>query len=353
MNGARLLPWLVPGLCVLLAACDPFTEARPMMDEYLERLGRVLDTPAVSLAAPLPAASPLPRRRDRIRELPELDMGVLDFLSLYGCELQFVVGEKNSVMGRVMQPINRLRYEIRFIKTGEDCLPEVEEASVQDVLEAAIASKRDSLPLAVWNATWGTREIEQLFTLTKGYYPVAAEGNPVSDLVLDLEHLNVVVEKLLRGDLSADLQGLGAIHQRWQAEYRAGQIINSARLLIAALDAGTEIIAGRLSDRPLCLNGKPNNQSSIVRNFFFNIYIGRVQPWMSDVSRARDSLIAGFARLGELQEDVMDNGFRGWYQRHLSADAPGSLWRQLDEAIQRHTEHWQELLGQCGLRPGV
>jgi hypothetical protein len=353
MTGTRLLPWLVPALCMLLAACNPFTEARPMMDEYLERLARVLETPAVSVSGPLPAASPLPRRRDRIRELPELDMGMLDFLSLYGCELQYVVGEKNSVMGRVMQPVNRLRYEIRFIQTGEDCLPEVEEPSVQEDLEAAIASKRDSLPLAIWNATWGTREIEQLFTLSKGYYPVAAEGNPVSDLVLDIEQLNVIVEKLLRGDLSADLQGLGATHQRWQAEYRAGQIINSARLLIAALEAGTEIIAGRLSDRPLCLNGKPNNQSSIVRNFFFNIYIGRIQPWMSDVSRARDSLIAGFARLAEQQQEAMDDGFRAWYRRHLSADAPDSLWRQLDKAMQRHTEHWQELLGQCGLRPGA
>jgi hypothetical protein len=324
-----------------------------MMDEYLERLSRVLETPAVSLSEPLPVVSPLPRRRERIRELPELDMGMLDFLSLYGCELQYVVGEKNSVMGRVMQPINRLRYATRFIRAGEDCLPEVEEESLREDLKAAIASKRDSLPLAVWNATWGTREIEQLFTLTKGYYPVAAEANPVSDLVVDVEQLNVLVEKLLRGDLNADLQGLGPIHQRWQAEYRAGQIINSARLLIAALDAGTEIIAGRLSDRPLCLNGKPNNQSSIVRNFFFNVYIGKIQPWMSDVSRARDSLIAGFARLAEQQKEAMDDGFRAWYRRHLSADAPGSLWRQLDKAIQRHTEHWQELLGQCGLRPGA
>ena len=271
MTGTRLLPWLVPGLCVLLAACNPFTEARPMMDEYLERLGRVLDTPVVSLSEPLPAASPLPRRRDRVRELPELDMGMLDFLSLYGCELQYVVGEKNSVMGRVMQPINRLRYEVRFIETGEDCLPEVEDESVQEDLQSAIASKRESLPLAVWNATWGTEEIENLFTLSKGYYPVGEGQLPVSDLLRDLEQLSETVTALLRQQLAVSLNNLGAIHQRWQAEYRAGQLVNSARLLIATLDTGTEVLQARLAERPLCLNGKPNNQSDVVRSLFFSV----------------------------------------------------------------------------------
>lgn len=354
MPGDRWLQWLIPGICaLLLAGCNPFSEAKPMMTEYLDRLGRVLDTPSASLPEQLPAASALPRRRERVLVIPELELGMLDFLSLYGCELQYVVGEKNSVMGRVMQPINRLRYEVRFIRAAEACLPELDDEGLQDTLQLAITRKRQSLPLATWNATWGTEEVEQLFTLAKGYYPVAAEHNPVADLVLDLEQLNAMVKALGREQLDVPLEDLGRIHQRWQAEFLAGQVINSARLLIAALDAGTETLAARLDDRPLCLNGKPNNQSEIVRNFFFNVYIGEVQPYMSDVSRARDSLIAGFARLAEQQQPVLPDGFRGWYRRHLSAEAENSLWQELDAAMMRHTRHWQELLGQCGLRPGA
>ncbi|MFP3442432.1 DUF3080 family protein, partial [Pantoea sp. SIMBA_133] len=81
-----------------------------------------------------PSASQLPRRRDRVLTMPELDMGMLDFLSLYGCELQYVVGEKNSVMGRVMQPLNRLRYEIRFIEAARDCLPDIEDEEFAEEL---------------------------------------------------------------------------------------------------------------------------------------------------------------------------------------------------------------------------
>ncbi len=353
MPGNRWLQWLIPGICaLLLAGCNPFSEAKPMMTEYLDRLGRVLDTPSLSLPEHLPTASALPRRRERLLTIPELELGMLDFLSLYGCELQYVVGEKNSVMGRVMQPINRLRYEIRFIRAAEACLPEVDDPALRDTLQAAIDSKRETLPLATWNATWGTEEIEQLFTLAKGYYPVSEELNPIADLALDLEQLNAIVRALQQDELKVPLDDLGRIHQRWQAEFLAGQAINSARLLIAALDAGTETLQERLTDRPLCLNGKPNNQSTIVRNFFFSVYIGKIQPYMSDVSRARDRLIAGFAQLAE-QQPVMPETFRSWYHRHLSLDADASLWRQLDEAMMRHTRHWQDLLGQCGLRPGA
>ncbi|MGC8121476.1 DUF3080 domain-containing protein [Marinobacter sp. VGCF2001] len=353
MPGRRWFVWLVPGICSLaLAGCNPFSDAESMTDEYLARLARVLETAQVA-EGKLPEASIPPRRRERTLALPELDLGMLDFLSLYGCELQYVVGERNSVMGKVMQPINQLRYEVRFIRAAEACLPEVDDEGLTDALEAAIESKRASLPLAVWNATWGTEEIERQFTLSKGYYPVSETGNPASDLVRDLARLNLQVDSLLSQNLDVSLDNLGEIHQRWQADVLAGQAINSARLLISTLNAGSRILQARLEEQPLCLNGRPNNQSDIVQSFFFSIYIGKIQPYMSQVSRARDSLIEGFAELARHQTTVMPASFMPWYQRHLAADVDSSLWQQLDQAIDRHTRHWQDLLAQCGLRPGA
>ncbi|MBC7184704.1 MAG: DUF3080 family protein, partial [Marinobacter sp.] len=130
---------IIPVLASLLAGCNPFSDARPMMDEYVERVARVLESdPQLSDITP---ASQLPRRRDRVLAMPDLDMGMLDFLSLYGCELQYVVGEKNSVLGRVMQPLNRLRYEIRFIEAARDCLPGIEDEDLAEELEEAVQAK--------------------------------------------------------------------------------------------------------------------------------------------------------------------------------------------------------------------
>ncbi len=342
---------IVVFLALVTAGCNPFSEAPSMMDEYVERVARVLDG-EVSLSE-LPKIQRMPRRRDRHLDMPELELGMLDFLSLYGCQLQYVVGERNSMMGRVMDPLNRLRYELRFIQAARDCLPDIDREKLKKSVEQAIDSKQKSLPVAVWNATWATEEIETLFTLSKGYFPVAAESNPVSDLSTDVNRLNSTVQSLQDGQLDHSLDYLGEVHQRWQAEHRAGQLINSARLLVVRLDDATALIRSRLGDRPLCINGKPNNQSDIVQTMFFSVYIERIQPYLSDVRSARDDLIRPLATLSELQAEVRPPSFGAWSGEYLAFAGEKSLWQDLDRAMAEHTTSWQQLLGQCGLRPGA
>jgi hypothetical protein len=351
---------------IFVAACNPFDEARPMMDEYVERLGHVLETdPQFSELAPAPI---LPRRRERVLDMPELELGMLDFLSLYGCDLQFVVGEKNSILGKVMQPLNRLRYELRFIASAGQCLQSSindGDEKLQDMLQQAISSKRKNLPIALWNATWGVEEVESLFTTSKGFYPVIGE-NPLSDLAREAAQLESAARSLLNGELEQNLDFAGTVHQRWQAEYHAGQLINSALLVTARLNDGTGVIKRRLAQRPLCLSGNPNNQSTIVQGMFFSIYIGKVQPYLADLSRARIELLEPLVQLAQIQTAVMPQSFQRWQARALPADAgvegvrienanaeSANVWSNLDKAVADHTRGWQQLLEQCGLRPGT
>ncbi|MDN6318275.1 MAG: DUF3080 domain-containing protein [Marinobacter sp.] len=351
MTGVRTAQLLISVAgAFLLAGCNPFSDARPMMDEYVERVGRVLDVEPVF--SDIPASEQIPRRRNRVLPMPELELGMLDFLSLYSCELQYVVGEKNSVMGKVMQPLNRLRYEVRFIRTAGDCLNTIEDDELISILEQAVASKRESLPVAIWNATWGVKEVERLFTFAKGEYPVEAV-DPLSDLARDARQLNNAVTELLQQNLEVDLGFWGKVHQRWQAEYRAGQLINSAHLVRTRLGDATRLIRQRLNGRPLCLNGKPNNQSDIVKSMFFSVYIGKIQPYLADLRRARTDLIEPLSKLAAMQNDVMPEHFQEWYRSTLALTGNESIWTNLDEAVATHTKSWQTLLEQCGLRPGV
>ena len=41
-----------------------------------------------------------------------------------------------------------------------------------------------------------------------------------------------------------------------------------------------------------------------------------------------------------------------WQQQVVSLDTPDSLWRQWEQASQRHTKAWQDILSQCGMMPG-
>lgn len=320
------------------------------MDEYIERTARVLDQP-YTLSA-IPPTEPLPRRRDRVLDMPAVELGMLDFLSLFGCELQVVAGERASVLGRVMQPINRLRYEVRFIDAAEACLPEISDKELKAAVRAAIISKQNSLPIAVWNATWGVEEIENLFTRTEGLLRLEPEPGMVN-LATDLNALNVMLEPLLQGQTSTSLDALGAVQQQWQAHQAPGQLILSAQMLITRLDDASDVLEARLQTRPLCLNGKPNRQSDIVQSMFFSVFIGRVQPYLARVRRARDDIIGPLTTLAERQQAVMPVSFKNWYARYLKLEGDGSLWAELDASQRRHIELWQQQLEQCGLRPGV
>ena len=139
----------------------------------------------------------------------------------------------------------------------------------------------------------------------------------MSDLALDIDSLNAAVVRLYSEDLAVSLDFAGDVHQRWQAEFRAGQLINSALLLTARLQDGTELLRQRINGRPLCLNGQSNNQSDIVQNMFFSVYIEKIQPYMSAVNQGRAALIEPFERLAKVQEEGMPESFKAWYQRCL------------------------------------
>lgn len=181
-------------------------------------------------------------------------------------------------MGKVMQLLNRLRYELRFIASSERCLQtsvnksgENENKELQDILPQSIISKRESLPNAVWNATWAIEEVEALFTTSK---------------------------------------------------------------------------------HPLCLNGKPNNQSTISHAMFFSIYIDKVQQYLADLYRACDALMAPLAQLAHIQSGVMPSSFQRWQSQTLPFVIDGKsagVWGDLDQAVADHTRSWQQLLEQCGL----
>lgn len=342
---SSLLPWLV-----VLSGCNPFSAPQSLMDEYVERTARVLDQ-SYELSA-IPSVDALPRRRERVLDMPDVELGMLDFLSLFGCELQVVAGERASVLGRVMQPANRLRYEVRFIETANECLPEISDEGLREDVAQAVASKRQSLPIAVWNATWGVEEVESLFTRTEGLYPLEPKDG-VANLARDLAALNTMLMPLLAGSTDTNLEQLGAVHQQWQAHQAAGQLLLSARMLITRLDDASDVIEARLNGRPLCLDGKPNNQSDIVQGMFFSVFVERVQPYMVRVRRGRDNIIGPLATLASQQKEVMPEAFTDWYQRYLSLEGESSLWARLDASQQRHIELWQRQLEQCGLRPGT
>lgn len=346
---SRLL--VVSCLAWFLAGCDPLAEPESLFDEYLERTARVLDGEVV--ATPVPTAPRVPRRRERVRTLPDLDVGMLDFLSLYGCELQHVIGERNSVLGRVLHPAGLLDYELRFVRAAEDCMGSIGSERLAARVGEVVAIKRAALPDVIWNAIWGSQEIEHLLSLSGGILPVGHDRDVAGAMAGDLQALQSAVGRILDDDLDVDIPSLDSLYQRWQARPLAGQAIRAAVLAATRLNDASSLIEARLGDRPMC--ARPSLRPRAAENMqgmFLSVYIGHVQPYLADLQRVRREVIAPLAALSDLGETSRTPEVAAYAARALRDDTGHGLWHAYDRAVDRHTRAWQALLEQCGMRPG-
>lgn len=337
-------------LAVWLAGCDPFARPESMLDEYNRRLARVLDVePELT---PVPAAPGLPRWRERVREIEPVSIGMLDFLGLYGCELQFVVGERNSSLGRVAHPLTRLDYERRFIIAAEACLDELERETLAERLREVSAQKRESLANAAWNAVWGAQEIEHHFTRARGPLPIGLNRDRLSVSVQNATRLEHRIRALLDGQLEHDLTTLDPVYQRWLNDPTAGQALRSAILVATRLDDAARLIEQRLGERPLCPAGRPNRQAEIMRNMLDSVYATEVQPYLANVQHVRRELLPPLLAMARLNRLAPSESFEQYVGMVLDQEDEPSLWQSFDQAIVRHTGAWQALLEQCGMRLG-
>lgn len=336
-------------IILLLSGCDPFSQPDSMMESYIERLARVLEVDEQT--SQLIEVQTLPRLRDRRIDIEQIKINMLDFLSLYGCQLQVVVGERNSAMGRVMTPLNDLRYQLRFIDEARQCLPEIEQQKLKARLKQAIQQKQDTLTHYFWNAIWADEPIAELMSQSSGFYQQDQAHISPETLKADLQHASKVLQALKSGSLEPELKKMGEIQQRWVFDHSGGQLINSARLLITRLNDASDMLQQKISGKPLCYMNKPNPRAERVKGVFFNVYIARVQPYISDVSRDGELLFSGLSSLIELQKPDLPASFQPYYRQVIDVSNKGSLWHQFDEAVRRHTESWQKLLRQCGMQP--
>ncbi len=345
----RLSP--VALLIPFLLACDPFAKPESLMDEYVKRLGRVLEIEPTLSA--IPVAPEFPRMRERVRDIPQINVSMLDFLGLYGCELQHVVGQRNSTLGRVMHPTTRLDYEVRFIRAAEECIPELDRDSLKQRLAEVVSIKRDTLGDIAWNAFWGSREIEAVFTRSRGAMPVRGDPNAVSQAASDLQFVDALLQRVLAGELTVELGGLDPVYQGWHRQPVAGQLIQSAILLTTRLEDAASLLEARLGETPLCERPIRTRRAETMQSMFLSVFAGEVQPYLADVQRARFALIPAITSLAMLGGDARSAHFDAYVAEALSQRAETGLWHRFDRAVARHTQAWQALLEQCGMRPGM
>ena len=331
-----LLPVLLP---LVLAGCWSGGENDARAEAYVDALAGAFGV--APEPSRIPTVEPLPRPRERRLELPELDMGLVDFLSLYGCELQVVIGERTSVLGRVAHPGTRMEYHLRFLAAVEACLPKVDSESRTKSLKKAYDARAESLPLALWNGVWGSDEMARLVSRSGGRVPEAVPEQALDRLIESLSGTASMLASVEPGRVPEGLAAMTEHYRQWRREPRFGQLLRSAEALQARLGDSAGILDRALASAQGC----PTDAGAVAlyRKHYLDGLVPRirqVQGYGRRMARALEALVEA---TGASPPDAM----MPFINRNLRIRRSGSVWQDLDQAVARHAAAWNRLLERC------
>lgn len=327
---------------MLVSGCGFFGERETQLDNYVTELATEFDTPAE--LSPIPTVESLPRRRYRRMAMPDVNLGLVDFLSLYGCELQVVMGERTSILGRVMDPGTRLEYEIRFLAAAHDCIPDIESERRAEKVADAAWTKEEHLSAALWNGIWGVEEMETLLSRSRGTLPDSRVDDAFDDLARHLDGLIQMLETLEPGVLPVELDALKDNHRLWRSRALVGQLLRSAEAVHTRLDDAAHLVEQLGAQDPACerIEGAPE---ALYRELFLE----QAWPRVARVQQYQRQIIPRLNRLLEAPGADIPQAMEAFVSRNLDVRSQDSVWHDLDEALARHGRAWTGLISACSL----
>lgn len=320
---------------VLLAAagCQP-SGPDAVLSDYVTRVARIVEQPV--LPAPPEALMPYPDARDLSVDIPRRTIDIAEFFELHGCDMGALVGLRNSPLGRLQTPSQRLGYEAAWLAALARC-----GGGAADWAQTLGDDKRALLPALFWNATFAAPELR---TAMGG-----AGAAPDADLADLLRSLHDSYRALGAG--SFDLSAL----EQTLARLRTGSWVGPARqrwLQWRRHLQATSALLGPAAPR-LCLNQQPTPRSRRLQNVFLGFYVEQIQPELAREMGRHAAWIEEIERLTGALGPVVPEPFQQWYAAVLDPAEPGSEWQRTRLAVTDHARAWQRLLAACGIEPGA
>jgi hypothetical protein len=354
-------PVALISLVLCLAACGPAPDAGEVLHDYLWRLQNVTGLDASWPEAEELQLPPSPRKRLRRFTLSGYEVDLLDFVELQSCGLGALVGERNSSLGRVMPDSRRLAYDIDFIRQSQACIDALQrsgEAELAAVIAAQLATRKQELPQAIWNALAGSDELARLFTPAApllGAQDAAEQTGALRQQLNELLALLRAQQRLSAEASSAlpplDYDALDRVLGRLEGARSGGSMMKTLLAMSVYLERSAELLERAVQERRLCPMQRPTQRSHHLHNVFERYYVAAVQPMMALLVRDAGEALDALEQIRQLSGDAPGEEVAA-YWNYVLGKKPGSLWHRHEQAIRRHTLAWQSALGECGLMPG-
>jgi len=320
---------------LMLVGCDARYKPEQVLSEYATSLSR---SGYLDVSVPDPVMPKLyPSVQVRTMVLTQFDVSLLDFLSLQHCDLGLLVGERNSVLGRVMVNSQRFLYEVKITRALETC--PIENQSLADKLAPIAKQKHKELPRAFINAVFNGDEAKSFFSFSNGFVPMgytAANYQSLQSALGDLLVSGQHVLTLPHIDSNAFEQDLKIMAD---SEY-AGKLLYSLLQITRYLNAVSESI--ELLPPNVC--GPP---VTFLKQQFEYHYVKLIQPYMARLNAS------AYPVLSQLHQLAMVGGplptALANYLEQFSLQDKHSVWGRYQAASRRHAMAWSHLFQRCGL----
>ncbi|WP_372865993.1 DUF3080 family protein [Pseudomonas sp.] len=336
---------------LILSACQPTDDGLALQADYLQRLSNVVEGEAVVVFDKVQLTRyRLPPRRERVVEIPEVRIGLLDLLiDVRRCPtLQQQISLRNSILGKQLVPSSRLGYEGDLLRAIDACLlrlADEQDAQLRGTLSSLALEKRAQLPSVFWNALNASQEVERYLRFADQALPTApGEDNAALAALAQLATMANALPQTLPPP-TAELDPLFfALH----ASPQGGQLISSLVSLTHTLNEGSRLLEERQRQRPICPQGRATPRGRILQNIFVKYYAGGMQPYLAQVYQRGQTWSSSLRQLSATAE--VPAATRNYL---LNLAGPGqSLWVDFQAATSRHVRAWQDSLKSCGLAPG-
>jgi len=306
----RLNRALFIAISVSFAACSS-NDGEATLSDYGVRLSRTLD---ISFHSTEIAEAPRkPRPQSLQLDLQSTDIGTLDFLALTGCELQITIGKRNSSLGKLAAPSQRLLLDLEFLRHAPACITHLKSESDQQelvsLLEQSEALKQTQLAQQIHNAVLAGPEWHQFWKPQP--MPAGYPSDTTSDQVLQaLDAITAMAENWLTGDYAANNQ----MFEAHLNTLRSGD----GGLILAATQTGHEFFRrwnttlGEYAQQHACI---PESRRTILETVIAKYFAGGVQQWLAPIMSRADNIQQASNELENLLGQASPAEYDLWRQQ--------------------------------------
>lgn len=269
---------LVAIVFVVTGCSDP---ALSLMHDYTSRLSRTL---ALEIHDPAPLdLQPLPSITTTRLDIADSSITLVELVATRACGLDLLLGERNSSLGKVMTPSQRLKYELAFLKQVQPCLnnPDITPDLQQKL--AVIASDKARQIDKHWQ-----NFLQQDETLRQQLHPYRnlSEPNSVAGVADTMQALHSLLA-LQKSIVQQDWQQASSINpeQALEALCKANtlsQLQQSLRFSQNWLQSLNQQL-DQVDLIAQCPAGKSSDKAEILNTILLQYFIGKVQLYLAQV----------------------------------------------------------------------